>query len=158
MVDIVARVVADGDNDRTLQFKSDDVVFGGGRLKLTHTVIPLTFEALEKVYAESAEMKRGKNGETAKKEEPKNDETPAQPEAPAPVVEEDEPTATNEDHHEVADTEEQPVRRRRGRPRKVETEEPKEAEAKEPEAPRQGESEEPAIEQPVRRRRRVVEE
>lgn len=30
MVDIVARVVADGDS-RTLQFKSDDVVFGGGR-------------------------------------------------------------------------------------------------------------------------------
>lgn len=50
MVDIVARVVADG-NSRTLQFKSDDVVFGGGRLKLTETVIPLSYEALEHLYA-----------------------------------------------------------------------------------------------------------
>lgn len=49
MVDIVARVVADGDS-RTLQFKSDDVVFGGGRLKLAHTVIPCTYEALDEVY------------------------------------------------------------------------------------------------------------
>ena len=49
MVDLVARVVADG-NDRTLQFKSDDVVFGGGRLKLTETTIPLTYEALCEVY------------------------------------------------------------------------------------------------------------
>lgn len=50
MVDIVARVVADGDNERTLQFKSDDVVFGGGRLKLTKTLIPLTYSAFESVY------------------------------------------------------------------------------------------------------------
>ena len=52
MVDIVARIVADGDN-RTLQFKSDDVVFGGGRLKLLHTIVPLTYEALEEVYEEA---------------------------------------------------------------------------------------------------------
>lgn len=49
MVDIVARVVADGDN-RTLQFKSDDVVFGGGRLKLDKTIIPLSYKALSEVY------------------------------------------------------------------------------------------------------------
>lgn len=49
MVDIVARVVCD-DEGRTLQFKSDDIVFGGGRLKLNATVIPLTYEALEGVY------------------------------------------------------------------------------------------------------------
>ena len=49
MVDIVARVVCE-DDVRTLQFKSDDIVFGGGRLKLNETVIPLTYEALESVY------------------------------------------------------------------------------------------------------------
>lgn len=49
MVDIVARVVADGDN-RTLNFKSDDVIFGGGRLKLTKTQIPLSYNALMSVY------------------------------------------------------------------------------------------------------------
>lgn len=49
MVDIVARVVADG-NNRTLNFKSDDVIFGGGRLKLTKTQIPLSYNALMSVY------------------------------------------------------------------------------------------------------------
>lgn len=49
MVDIVARVVAD-DKERTLQFKASDVIFGGGRLRLTENIIPLTYEALEKVY------------------------------------------------------------------------------------------------------------
>lgn len=49
MVDIVGRVVADGDS-RTLNFKSDDVVFGGGRLKLKTTSIPCTYAALDAVY------------------------------------------------------------------------------------------------------------
>lgn len=49
MVDIVARVVAD-EKERTLQFKASDVIFGGGRLRLTENIIPLTYEALEKVY------------------------------------------------------------------------------------------------------------
>ena len=51
MVDIVARVTADGDA-RTLNFKSDHVVFGGGRLKILHTTIPCTYAALCQVYAE----------------------------------------------------------------------------------------------------------
>jgi hypothetical protein len=54
MVDIVARVVADG-NNRTLNFKSDDVIFGGGRLKLTKTQIPLSYEALMSVYGSKTE-------------------------------------------------------------------------------------------------------
>lgn len=49
MVDIVARVVVEGD-DRTLNFKSDEVVFGGGRLKLNQTQIPLNYNALMHVY------------------------------------------------------------------------------------------------------------
>ncbi len=51
MVDIVARVIADG-NDRTLNFKSDEVTFGGGRLKLSTTSIPLKWDELMKIYDE----------------------------------------------------------------------------------------------------------
>lgn len=49
MVDIVARVVADGDS-RNLEFKSDDVTFGGGRLTLPKTNIPLDWDELMKIY------------------------------------------------------------------------------------------------------------
>jgi hypothetical protein len=49
MVDVVARVVADGDV-RTLNFKSNEVIFGGGRLKLKNTEIPLTYEDLLNEY------------------------------------------------------------------------------------------------------------
>lgn len=50
MVDIVARVVADGDN-RTLEFKQNEVVFGGGRLtNIKDTVINLDYEDFLKVY------------------------------------------------------------------------------------------------------------
>jgi phage nucleotide-binding protein len=53
MVDIVARVVVDGD-ERTLEFKSDAVVFGGGRLKnISKTSIPLNWDELCKVYDEA---------------------------------------------------------------------------------------------------------
>lgn len=52
MVDIVARVVADGDK-RTLTFKSDEVVFGGGRLTVATTEIPLDYDAFLAVYEEA---------------------------------------------------------------------------------------------------------
>lgn len=100
MVDIVARVVADG-NDRTLQFKSDDVVFGGGRLKLTETVIPLTYEALEGVY-----KAQGKPVETKKIEAPK---APVE-EVPDAPVKDDTPW---EEPTEEPKAEEAPRRRRR---------------------------------------------
>lgn len=51
MVDLVGRVIADGDA-RTLNFKSDHVIFGGGRLKLTKFVIPCNYAALCEVYNE----------------------------------------------------------------------------------------------------------
>lgn len=51
MVDIVARVVVEDDGSRTLNFKSNEVVFGGGRLKgIKETTIPLTWDALVEVY------------------------------------------------------------------------------------------------------------
>lgn len=51
MVDIVARVVADG-LERTLSFKTNEVIFGGGRLNVSSTDIPLDYDELMKVYEE----------------------------------------------------------------------------------------------------------
>ncbi|MBR5584521.1 MAG: AAA family ATPase, partial [Lachnospiraceae bacterium] len=51
MVDIVARVVVEDDDSRTLNFKSNEVIFGGGRLKgIAQTSIPLSWDALMDVY------------------------------------------------------------------------------------------------------------
>lgn len=52
MVDIVARVIADGDN-RVLSFKTNEVIFGGGRLNVTAKEIPCDYDELMKVYAEA---------------------------------------------------------------------------------------------------------
>lgn len=52
MVDVVARIVADGDT-RTFSFKSSEVVFGGGRLKVTAKDIPLDVHSLFAVYDEA---------------------------------------------------------------------------------------------------------
>lgn len=49
MVDIVARVYAE-DKNRVLSFKADEVVFGGGRLKLRTKEIDLDYEKFEEVY------------------------------------------------------------------------------------------------------------
>ncbi len=54
MVDIVARVVVEDDGSRTLNFKQNEVIFGGGRLKgITKTSIPLDWDALMEVYDEA---------------------------------------------------------------------------------------------------------
>lgn len=52
MVDIVARVIADGDK-RTLSFKTDEVIFGGGRLKASTNEIPLDYNEFLKIYEEA---------------------------------------------------------------------------------------------------------
>lgn len=52
MVDIVARIVADGDV-RTFSFKSNEVIFGGGRLTTSAKDIPLDVNALFAVYDEA---------------------------------------------------------------------------------------------------------
>lgn len=52
MVDIVARVVADGDK-RTLSFKTDEVIFGGGRLKASTNEIALDYDEFLKIYEEA---------------------------------------------------------------------------------------------------------
>lgn len=71
MVDIVARVIADGD-DRTLNFKSNEVIFGGGRLTVTEKVIPLNYDDFMKVFEEAnqnAKNKKKKAAEPAKTDE-----------------------------------------------------------------------------------------
>jgi phage nucleotide-binding protein len=52
MVDIVARVVADGDV-RILSFKSNEVIFGGGRLTTKTNEIALDYDAFLEVYDEA---------------------------------------------------------------------------------------------------------
>lgn len=78
MVDIVARVVVEDDDTRTLNFKSNEVVFGGGRLKgITQTSIPLSWDALMEVYEqvnsgvknEPVKKERKSKGNSSKKEE-----------------------------------------------------------------------------------------
>jgi hypothetical protein len=63
MVDIVARIVADGDV-RTFNFKSNEVIFGGGRLKTDAKDIPLDVNALFAVYDEANRnaVKMAQNG------------------------------------------------------------------------------------------------
>ena len=52
MVDVVARIVAD-DEVRTFNFKSNEVIFGGGRLYVNAKDIPLDVDALFAVYDEA---------------------------------------------------------------------------------------------------------
>ena len=49
MVDIVARVIAEGDC-HTLSFKTSEVIFGGGRLKVETKEIPLELDDFLQVY------------------------------------------------------------------------------------------------------------
>ena len=52
MVDIVARCIAD-DKTYTLSFKTNEVIFGGGRLKFKAAEIPLDYDAFCNLYAEA---------------------------------------------------------------------------------------------------------
>lgn len=54
MVDIVARIIADGDK-RTISFKSDEVVFGGGRLNVHVNEIPCDYDELISIYKTTSE-------------------------------------------------------------------------------------------------------
>ncbi|MCD8090518.1 MAG: AAA family ATPase [Clostridiales bacterium] len=62
MVDIVARIVAD-DEVRTFNFKSNEMIFGGGRLKTNVKSIPLDVNALFEVYDKTAKSAGNKKPE-----------------------------------------------------------------------------------------------
>lgn len=73
MVDMVARIVAD-DSKRTLSFKSNEVVFGGGRLTTSVNEIDLEYDLFLTVYEEAnkstiAKMKGEEKPKTTSKEE-----------------------------------------------------------------------------------------
>jgi phage nucleotide-binding protein len=68
MVDMVARIIAD-DNKRTLSFKSDEVVFGGGRLTTSVNEIDLDYDTFLEVYEEANKTAVARlKGEEAKEE------------------------------------------------------------------------------------------
>ncbi len=79
MVDIVARVVADGD-ERILSFKTNEVIFGGGRLSVTNKVIPLDYDEFLKVYEESNAIVTGKVTTNKPETQKSNDEEPTEKE------------------------------------------------------------------------------
>lgn len=90
MVDIVARVVADGD-ERTLSFKTNEVIFGGGRLTVTKKEIPLDYDAFMEVYEEA----NGKTIARAKAEpqaEAKNETRGRKPKAKVEAADEPSPS------------------------------------------------------------------
>ena len=134
MVDIVARVVAEDDGTRTLNFKSDEVVFGGGRLKnIRTTTIPLDWNELCKVYDDAnffanddevnqqeeekpAEEKPARRGRRTKKEEAPEPEaeTPAE-ELPFSEGEKPDDSDEGQQDQEQKEQEVKPVRTRRTR-------------------------------------------
>lgn len=128
MVDIVARVVVEDDGSRFLEFKSNEVVFGGGRLKnIKTTSVPLDWDALLKVYDEA----NASAGTVEQNEEPAEEKKPARkgrktkdtaPVQEAEDVEEDKqeevPSVEDEGEKEAEDAtkdqeEEKPARRTR---------------------------------------------
>jgi hypothetical protein len=133
MVDIVVRTVVEDDGQHTLQFKTSEVVFGGGRLKhIDQTTIPCDWNELMKVYAD-ATGSPAIIAPTEPAEDPKEDAK-----STSEVVKE-------EPAEEPAQEEEKPKRGRRSR-----KSEPAEEVTKEDPAPETAQ-EEPA---PVRRQRK----
>ena len=125
MVDLVCRVVVESDGTRKLQFKPNEVVFGGGRLQgVKSTECPLSWDALMGVYKEALDSKKPNTAHMNKVEEFRKAHTPAEPvntEVEQPKVETvEEPTPEVIEAH-AEDTpvevtkpvEETPVRRSR---------------------------------------------
>ena len=123
MVDIVARVIADGDV-RTLSFKSNEIIFGGGRLLTKVDEIPLDYDAFLKVYEDAnsgsvaspikSTKKAEKPSETPSEEAEKDDSFPMN----TPEEDSDEESAPEEVQQEEA-----PKTRTRTRTRRTEPEE-----------------------------------
>lgn len=70
MVDLVCRVVVESDGTRKLTFKSNEVVFGGGRLQgIKSTECPLDWNALMGVYKEALNAQKPNTPHMTKVEE-----------------------------------------------------------------------------------------
>lgn len=107
MVDIVARVISDGEV-RTLSFKTNEVIFGGGRLTVKSNEIPLEYDALMKVYDEANKGKKAAVKPEPKPEEPKEEVAPVtEGEGTAEAAKDAELKVANEDmyfHHPESDS------------------------------------------------------
>lgn len=123
MCDIVARVVKHEDDSRTIEFKSDEYIFGGCRLRdIQETVIPLDWSELCRVY-DIAQGKVTKHEEktTESEQVEQEQETPKsrtrKPRKAEPVEE-----PPFEESEPVEEEEEKPKRRTRKRRTKAEGE------------------------------------
>ena len=75
MVDIVARIIVNDDGKRTISFKTDNVIFGGGRLNVTGREIPCDYDELMDVYAEASEASQKRSTDKPNDSTKKNAET-----------------------------------------------------------------------------------
>lgn len=110
MVDIVARIIVNDNNSRTISFKTDDVIFGGGRLNIKGREIPCDYDELMAIYDEAAgasQKSSTKKANNSTKEETKSAEVDS---GTIETVEEtnDDPIQTND-----ALVEEKPKKRTR---------------------------------------------
>lgn len=115
MVDIVARIIVNADDTRTLSFKTDSVIFGGGRLNVKGREIPLDYDALMEVYDEAnAGLSKDVSHEEMKKEEnpTTSNATTASSAADTTTDSED---VSSQNETEDKPSEEAPRRRRRRR-------------------------------------------
>lgn len=112
MVDVVGRVVV-RDGSHMLTFKTDETVFGGGRLKMPTNEMPLDWATFEGVYMNEVSG-NGTPVEVAEKPKRKSRAKKAEPEAvEAEIIEPTDDEPPFEVEPEVV--EEKPKRRRRAR-------------------------------------------
>ncbi len=120
MVDIVARVIAE-DSKRILSFKSDEIVFGGGRLKTIENEIDLDYDKFLEVYSVAVkESTKGK--ETTSNRRKTTEKVVEESEEPKESTLEDISKWTDEEKS----VEEKPTRTRRSRTTSEETTEKQE--------------------------------
>ena len=143
MVDLVCRVVVESDSTRKLQFKSNEVIFGGGRLQgVKSTECPLDWNSLMGVYKEALNSQKPNTAHMNKVEEFRKAHS---------EVNTDEPVKVEEPKAEQTETPPAPVRRER----KARTVEAVEVETPVETEPVVEEVATQSAEAPVRRTRRV---
>ena len=106
MVDIVARIIVNDDGTRTISFKTDSVIFGGGRLNVTGREIPCDYDELMEVYAEAAsessQTRLTKKTDNSTKEEEKPSESDSGTTENVPTIgatqQEENAATANRDH------------------------------------------------------------
>ena len=112
MVDFVARVVINKDDSRSLSFKTNNVIFGGGRLHINIDEIPLDWNELLKVYEEANKKATTIVKSSKTSSDVKTTSSDVDNKEINENVSEDAPATQN---NESEETEEKPVRRTRKR-------------------------------------------